>query len=213
MAYIDYDHIYKIIVVGDASVGKTSIIHLYVKKEFIKHDSTIGAAFNSVQKIKYDEINPVNVRLSIWDTAGQERFRSIVPIYIKNAQIILMVFDLTNPDTFKDLSEIWLQLLEMYHSDTKEPQIMYIIGNKLDLIDDTLIIDNKIADLLSKIRYLYQNIFYYKVSAKDIDSIDDLFENIYDDSMKYLYKYQDTLENNEIVVLNVKSNIPNCCSN
>ena len=89
---------YKIILVGDPGVGKTSILTKFVSNEFQSvYSSTIGVEF----KLKDIYVNNYCARLKIWDTCGQEKFRSITRQYLKNSNGVFIVFDLTNKDTIK----------------------------------------------------------------------------------------------------------------
>ena len=84
---------YKMVVVGDISVGKTSIITRFVENSFRDdYDPSIGIDFAS-KNIKFREIS---LKLQIWDTAGQEKYRSLIPAYVKGSHIILLVFDITS---------------------------------------------------------------------------------------------------------------------
>jgi Ras-related protein Rab-2A len=85
--------LFKMIVVGDASVGKSCILAKYTKKEYkMDYNVTIGVEFCS----KHVQINNTQVKLQIWDTAGQEAFRSIVGSFYKNAKAVLLIYDITN---------------------------------------------------------------------------------------------------------------------
>jgi len=94
---------YKIIVLGDANVGKSSIIERYCKNEFTyNHRPTIGPEFYKKDIYK----NGINITLNIWDTAGQERFRSLTSQYYRNADGVILVYDVNDEKTADDL-KIW----------------------------------------------------------------------------------------------------------
>ena len=98
----------KIILIGDAGVGKSSLFLKYDSNKFLdNYNSTIGIdyIFKNIEKEKY------NLRLQIYDTAGQERYRSLIPNYIKNSDGIFLIFDLTKKQTFDSL-EKWLGLIK-----------------------------------------------------------------------------------------------------
>ena len=87
----------KVIFLGDTNVGKTSIINVFNNKKYNTiSDPTIGAIFSS----KVIEYKKIKYTLEIWDTAGQERFRSMVPLYFKNTNIVVIVFDITSINSF-----------------------------------------------------------------------------------------------------------------
>ena len=91
----------KLAFIGQSTVGKTSLITQYTKKTFADtYLSTIGAD-QIIKELKLE--NGLNVKLNIWDTAGQERFRSVNAIFLKGAQIVIMVYDITKRDTFEEI--------------------------------------------------------------------------------------------------------------
>ena len=104
----EYDYIFKVLLVGNSVVGKSSLILRYVDQ--IWNDvfvPTIGVDF----KVKSLEIENKSIKLQIWDTAGQERFRNVISSYFKGAHGILLIFDITSRDSFKEL-ENWLAEVE-----------------------------------------------------------------------------------------------------
>ncbi|GAA96009.1 uncharacterized protein L969DRAFT_16295 [Mixia osmundae IAM 14324] len=116
----------KVVILGSQGVGKTSLVHTYIHGEFSNASmSTIGASF-ATKKIVIDD---VRVRLQIWDTAGQERFRSMAPIYYRGSQAAVLVYDITNEESFWDVRR-WLDEL---NGNTDGPIVIHIVGSKLDL--------------------------------------------------------------------------------
>jgi small GTP-binding protein len=99
--------------IGDKSVGKTSIVKRYTENTFSTGtESTIGAQFTSkVIEIAPSGVVPVEVKLQIWDTAGEEKFRSITPMYYKNAASVILIYDITSEDTFTSISR-WVSEIE-----------------------------------------------------------------------------------------------------
>lgn len=119
----------RVIFVGDSNVGKTSIITYLSKGIFDgKADPTLGASIIKLT-IETDE-NPITLQL--WDTAGQEQFRSLVPLYFKNASTAVVVFSLDNIESFHNI-EHWIQQIKSY---AKADIPILIVGNKLDIIQD-----------------------------------------------------------------------------
>lgn len=157
----------KILTLGDSSVGKSSIILRYVNKKFIEvFQTTIGLDFKS----KMLEYRGKTFELRIYDTAGQERFKAVSRQYYKNAEGIILVYDVSDRDTFLQI-ETWLGDLEQ--NKKKKAQII-LVGNKIDLPNrkvDTSEAKN-IADKYG-VRYL-------EVSAKTGHNIDEIFNNILD---------------------------------
>ena len=155
----------KLVVLGDMSTGKSSILNKYVNKNFITNNtSTIGVDFfkNSL------EYNNNIYELFIWDTSGQEKFSSIVTSYYRNITCAIIVFDLTNKDTFKNLTK-WIE--EVYFYSNKDI-ILRIVGSKYD-IKNNIINEYEIKDFCK-----YNDITYVETSAKTNYNIDELFQNI-----------------------------------
>jgi Ras-related protein Rab-1A len=122
----DYDYLLKIIMVGDSGVGKSALLKSFMGEEFTKHYvSTIGVDFEIKQVIMNDK----KVHLQIWDTAGQERFRTITTSYYRSSDAILLVFDVTDANSFKNI-QAWLEDVRQYAR--KDVDIM-LVGNKVDL--------------------------------------------------------------------------------
>ena len=98
---------FKTVLIGDKSVGKTSIAKRYIENTFNDHtEATIGAAFFSkMVSVSLEDEPSVLVKLQIWDTAGEEKFRSLTPMYYKDAAGIIMIYDITNKDTFESLTK------------------------------------------------------------------------------------------------------------
>ena len=126
MSEEEYDYIFKVLLIGNSDVGKSSLILRYVDQ--IWNDvfvPTIGVDF----KVKSLQIDNKRVKMQIWDTAGQERFRNVISSYFKGAHGILLIYDITARDSFKEL-ENWLGEVER----NATPQVLKIlIGNKCDL--------------------------------------------------------------------------------
>ena len=129
MAEEDYDFIFKVLLLGNSDVGKSSLILRYVDQ--VWSDTfvpTIGVDF----KVKTLELQNKQIKMQIWDTAGQERFRNVISSYFRGAHGILLIYDVTNRDSFKNL-ESWLIEIEQNSS---ENVLKVLIGNKNDLVDD-----------------------------------------------------------------------------
>jgi small GTP-binding protein len=117
---------------GYLGVGKTSLVHRYVKNAFdpAKTTSTVGASF--VTKRVLDTTSDTIVRLQIWDTAGQERFRSISRLYYRGANACLLCYDITDESTFTEMTG-WLQELKSNLGDDK-PLVIHVVGTKSDIV-------------------------------------------------------------------------------
>ena len=125
----NYDFIFKVLLLGNSDVGKSSLLLRYV--DSVWSDTfvpTIGVDF----KVKTIDIGGKKVKLQIWDTAGQERFRTVVSTYFRGAHGIFLIYDITNRDSFKNL-ENWLIEIE---KNASENVLKILIGNKNDLEDE-----------------------------------------------------------------------------
>lgn len=116
----------KVVVLGSQGVGKTSMVVRYIGKMFSHHISpTIGASFFTCKL----NIEDTKVKLQVWDTAGQERFRSMAPMYYRNANAAILVFDITQYFTFTSIKS-WVKEIQR---NVEEPIVLCIVGNKTDL--------------------------------------------------------------------------------
>ena len=123
--------LYKILLLGDSTVGKTTLISKYVDNQFSPdHITTIGVEY----KNKTIDLNGRNTNLQIWDTSGQERYQSITKNFYRNADGILFVFDVTNQDSFDHIKN-WLITSEENEKDFEK----ILVGNKIDLTDKIVI--------------------------------------------------------------------------
>lgn len=121
----EYDYLFKILLVGDTMVGKSSILLKFVDNVFTHHSiSTIGVDF----KIKTIELGDKKAKFQIWDTAGQDRFRSIVSSYYRGAHGIIITYDVNEEESFQNITK-WYDEIKHY---ANHPVLM-LVGNKTDL--------------------------------------------------------------------------------
>lgn len=166
----DYDNLFKIVIIGDSNVGKTSLIKTYVNEKFEDNNviSTIGVDL----LFKTIKLNNKNIKLQIWDTAGQERFQSLTTSYYKTADGFIVVFDITNKNSFENL-KLWLENIKKYTEiNTIKPQIL-LVSTKLDLEEKRVISDNEIEKLCQE-----YNLSYIGTSSKLQLNINKVFLNI-----------------------------------
>jgi Ras-related protein Rab-1A len=148
----EWDHFYKIVTIGNSSVGKTCMIKRFVDDIFNSKDfiSTVGIDFSTKmieikdanikdanikdKKIKDKKIKDKKIKLQIWDTAGQERFRAITSTYYRIANGIIVVYDITNRESF-DQVNYWLNEIHLHRENVSIPKVL--VGNKKDLVADT----------------------------------------------------------------------------
>ncbi|CAM6101418.1 unnamed protein product [Calypogeia fissa] len=122
----EFDHIFKLLLIGDSGVGKSSLLLRFTTDTFDDLSPTIGVDF----KLKMLTLGGKRLKLTIWDTAGQERFRTLTSSYYRGAQGIILVYDVTRRDTFTDLSDVWLKEVDLYS--TNPDCIKMLVGNKVD---------------------------------------------------------------------------------
>ncbi len=125
------EFVFKIVILGDAAVGKTSLINQYIEQSFEEdYKPTLGA--NIIRKdVFIDEIN-ASVRLIMWDLAGQEKYNVIRSMYFQGCVGALLVYDVTRHNTFETINSKWLKDFKKY---VKKEGIYILIGNKIDLKD------------------------------------------------------------------------------
>ena len=124
-----YDEALKIILLGEVAVGKTSLINIFIEPNFNKNISPTLSPSYLTKLVEYEN---KTFLLSIWDTAGQEQYRAMNKIFIKNSNIILFIYDITNKSSLKELS-FWIKYVETCIG--KDSAVYGVIGNKLDLFD------------------------------------------------------------------------------
>lgn len=124
----------KVVMLGSQGVGKTSLIGRYMGN-FDPVSPTIGASFFNC-KIN---LGDVRIKLHVWDTAGQERFRSMAPMYYRTCKAALLVFDLTEYNTFAAIKS-WVKELQQ---NVEEPMVLALIGNKSDLVQKRQVDDEE----------------------------------------------------------------------
>ena len=123
-----YEFLFKLILIGDSSVGKSNILLQYLKGQFDPNSkATVGVEFGT----KNIEINNKKIKIQIWDTAGQERYRSITSAYYRGAKGAFIVYDITRKTTFDNIDR-WVADLKANGDDNIS---IVLIGNKLDLED------------------------------------------------------------------------------
>ena len=168
------ESLFKILLLGDSGVGKSCIIIRYIENNFSNNlMNSIGVDF----KLKNIEIDSKKIKLQIWDTAGQERFKTITTSYYKGAHAILVVFDITDRDSF-DHARNWMADIDKF---AKEGVLRILVGNKCDLMNNRQVSTEEAKEIANK-----YGIKYIETSAKDTINIDDLFIS----TAKYLLSKQ-----------------------
>jgi Ras-related protein Rab-6A len=154
---------YKLIFLGNQSVGKSCILNRFMNDTFTEeYQATIGLDFQS----KNVQIDNQDIHLLLYDTAGQEKFRSLIPMYTRDANIILLVYDISSKESFLHLSD-WLRDLTNIK---KEDVIFAVVGNKTDL-DDRREVNSDEGENFAK----EQDFLFAEVSAKTGEGFSELF--------------------------------------
>tara|TARA_B000000557_G_C20811995_1_gene460643 strand:- start:2483 stop:3088 length:606 start_codon:yes stop_codon:yes gene_type:complete len=156
----------KIVILGETSVGKSSMVLTLTNQKFSEfQESTIGAAFLT-KKIERDNIT---INFEIWDTAGQERYHSLAPMYYRGARCAIVVYDMTNYNSFKKAKD-WV--IELQNSDTLNLTIA-IAANKCDREHQRVVSYDEGKDYADS-----EGLFYIETSAKTNKNITELFEQL-----------------------------------
>ncbi|KAI5610585.1 ras-related protein Rab-5C [Silurus asotus] len=154
---------FKLVLLGESAVGKSSLVLRFVKGQFHEYqESTIGAAFLT-QTVCLDD---TTVKFEIWDTAGQERYHSLAPMYYRGAQAAIVVYDITNTDTFTRAKN-WVKELQRQAS----PNIVIALaGNKADLAN------KRAVDFQEAQAYADDNsLLFMETSAKTAMNVNEIF--------------------------------------
>ena len=159
---------FKIVLIGESGVGKTSIISQFVNQIFQEDvESSSSGTFNSKTLI-YD--NNKVLKLEIWDTAGQEKYRSLASMFYKEASAAILVYDITRKESFEQIQNYWVgQIKENGPTNI----ILALCGNKSDLIDEEKVDEEQARNYAKEI-----NAMFYPTSAKNDSGITDLFLQI-----------------------------------
>jgi len=161
-----FDHLFKILLVGDSGVGKSSVLLRFTQNEFEDMSPTIGVDF----KLKMMNVEDKRLKLTIWDTAGQERFRTLTSSYYRGAHGIIFVYDVTRPDSFRGVEEIWMNEVESYST---LDAIKIVIGNKVDK-EDT----RKVTREEGKSFARRHGCLFLETSAKTSQGVEQVFQEL-----------------------------------
>lgn len=137
---------FKLVLLGESAVGKSSIVHRFVKNTFDNmRESTIGAAFLT-QSVHLPESN-TTVKFEIWDTAGQERYKLLAPMYYRNANAALCVYDITSRSSFSKAQD-WIKELK---KQAPEGIVICLVGNKVDLKEEREVDEQEVAEYVEEL--------------------------------------------------------------
>ncbi|CCG81060.1 putative RAB GTPase Ypt5 [Taphrina deformans PYCC 5710] len=158
---------FKLVLLGESAVGKSSLVLRFVKDQFSDYrESTIGAAFLT-QSLTLDE--RTTIKYEIWDTAGQERYKSLAPMYYRNANCAIVVYDITQSSSL-DKAKAWVKELQRQAQDGI---IIALAGNKADLADKRAIETEDAKSYADE-----AGLLFFETSAKDAKNVAELFTAI-----------------------------------
>lgn len=162
----EYDYLFKVLLIGDSAVGKTSVLLRYVDDTFNpEFQTTIGVDF----KISTFQLNGKVIKLQLWDTAGQDRFKNIVASYYRGAHGIILAFDITNATSFQNITR-WYDESQNYLQKSV-PKLL--LGNKADLNSQRAVKTEDAKELADRL-----GVTYIETSAKNSQNVKLAFETL-----------------------------------
>jgi len=163
----NYDYLFKLLMVGDSGVGKTSILLQFTQNEFnVSTRSTVGVDL----KVKMMKFRNKSVKLTIWDTAGQERFRTLTSSYYRGAHGIILVYDVTSSESFQNIKD-WLKEIDIYS--TNDDAVKMLVGNKIDKNTERKVSRDEAIAFAKSL-----NMMYIETSAKTKIGVQNAFEEL-----------------------------------
>ncbi|KVI00002.1 ras-related protein RABC2a [Cynara cardunculus var. scolymus] len=162
-----YDLSFKILLIGDSGVGKSSLLVSFISDSVEDIAPTIGVDF----KIKQLTVGGKRLKLTIWDTAGQERFRTLTSSYYRGAQGIILVYDVTRRETFTNLSEVWAKEVDLYS--TNQDCVKMLVGNKVDKDTERFVSREEGTGLAKELGCLF-----LECSARTRENVHQCFEEL-----------------------------------
>lgn len=200
----DYDHLFKLLIIGDSGVGKSSLLIRFSDNTFSgSYITTIGVDF----KIRTVVINGERVKLQIWDTAGQERFRTITNTYYRGTHGVIVVYDVTNGESFANVKR-WLQEIESNCDVVNK----VLVGNKNDDPARKVVITEDAQRFANQM-----DIQLFETSAKDNINVEEMFLAITEQVLRHKKQTQKQVQSdqsNDTVNLRKGANIKKknkCC--
>ena len=207
MSKTDYDYKCKLLIIGDSEVGKTSVLSRYTKDIFnLNYLATAGIEFFT----KDDNIDNKIVRIELWDTAGQEKFHSLTAAFFRNAEGIIVMFDVTNSISFENIRN-WTESIKTHMSSEIDNIPVIIVGNKIDLNEREIKTEeaNKYCNELG-----YK---YFETSAKTGENVNQTIKYLVKEVLKKKINKNQIIQNNNEqngnIIITQRQNEGNCPCN
>ena len=195
----DSCRLYKILLLGDSSVGKSCLLLRYCDDSFQDiHLATIGLDFR-LKTINLE--NNKKIKAQIWDTAGQDRFRAITKNYYRGANGILLIFDITDRSSFEHIRN-WIEQIK---EEAPEQIIIYLVGNKIDNENNRVVTNEEAKKLAEEFK-----LKYYETSAKNSINVETTFLDLIKE-IDSLYSTLD-VDNNGMTINRIKKTRKRCCN-
>jgi len=164
----NFDYMFKLLIIGNSSVGKTSFLFRYADDSFTSaFVSTVGIDFKVKTVFRQDK----RVKLQIWDTAGQERYRTITTAYYRGAMGFILMYDVTNEESFSSVHD-WCTQIKTYSWDNAQ---VILVGNKCDMEDERVISYERGKQLADSL-----GLDFFETSAKENINVRAVFERLVD---------------------------------
>lgn len=171
----DHDYLYTLVTAGNSGVGKTSILERYINDNFEENFSTTVGVDLYSKRIKLKKQQDINFKINFWDIAGGNYLNAIVSTYFRNVDGFILVFDITNKESFLSLSE-WIRKIKHGNPNNDKVQIV-LIANKCDISKSLhQVTDEEIYNFIEK--YLDNICKFYKTSAKTSKNIEKTFNQL-----------------------------------
>lgn len=190
--YDHYDYLYKVVLIGDSGVGKSSLLSRFTRNEFDNESkSTIGVEFAT----RSLEIDGKTIKAQVWDTAGQERYRAITSAYYRGAVGAVLVYDITKQKTYESVDR-WMEEVKEHAS---EQIVVMLVGNKCDLKHLQAIPTEEVKTIAEE-----KNLLFVEASALDATNVEELFQ----ETIEKVHKIQIKKLKEELAVANKDNGVP-----
>eukprot|EP00347_Sterkiella_histriomuscorum_P022545 403338085 len=185
-----YDLLFKYIIIGDTSVGKSCILHQYLRNKFNSNSKhTIGVEFG----MKYLRVNDQIIKIQIWDTAGQERYKSVTRGYFRGSLGVIIVYDVTNLESYQHVQS-WLNEARQY---SRQEATFILVGNKKDQES------SRVVEMTEAAKFAQENeCLFIETSALNGDNVEEVFNKV---THTIIYKIESGEIPDDLIVNNKKS--------